>query len=385
MVQAGSLLDTSEQSWESYEDMHKHARKLANPSQSATGTFTSHVCHEYFMMLTLASTNAAHEIEQDGGLTIADPGKTELTILLACDTNDNAYDGHYVTGHYITSAGVKTDFTALYDSTATTTEVAICADFYCWNLEDYTPATVLVSSVAVQAGDNVYIGTTGMVAGAEKRYATIAAAATYPAAATLFGVGNVFGAEEADTAGDVGKVITWTYVTPWGTLKEAHFTLAATTTDIVRLDDTTTGYPVMDFYRKRKGKTTAAVGKYVAIAIDADKVVGTVVLDTFYGVIEEGNFESIHSAFFTQKSPRHAYVGKIEFEKSDATTVITVVMTCTYLGDPASHTETWAFNTSQATWDIHRELEPLTECSFTIADDNAAHPNVHMRTAMVEV
>jgi len=345
--------------------------------------------HIFHWSQTSPTSATAVEFEQNGGLAISDKVKTALTIVLACDTNDNAYDGHSVTGHYITNAGVKKDFTALYDTGATTTEVAIAADFYCWNLEDYTAATVLVSSIAVQAGDNVYIGTTGMVADAELRLATIAAAATYPVITTLFGAGDVYGLEETNTAGDVGKVVTLGYWTPWGHKKEGNFTLAVNTTTIVRITDSTTGYPVLDFYRRYSIETTGAVGKYVAIGYDADKRVGTVAIDVFYGIIEEGNYESVHSRRFVPASAYgKLYIGDIQLTEASKDYPIVFYIQFQEKTSLVQEQLIWNYyGGTQKDVNICMELAPLSEIKLLIADDGA-HPveaNVTMRCYETEV
>jgi hypothetical protein len=197
MVQSYQLLKITDRAYEDYVSMKKHIKNFKDVTTITETVFQ-------FTQTSPTSATGA-EISQKGGLTIADKASTAIAIFLACDTDDAAYDNKSVLIHYITNAGVKTTATIAYNGT-TTNEVAGPTNFYCWNLEDYTAATVVVSSVAVQAGDNVYIGETGMVAGAEKRLCTIAAAATYPVITTLYGAGDVYGLEEADTAGDVAKI-----------------------------------------------------------------------------------------------------------------------------------------------------------------------------------
>lgn len=370
MVQTGFRKTIEGQAWENYESMHKALRHQ----------YGDRVLEHYLHYKQTSPTSAtAVEFAEKGGLTISDKGKTAVTLVLACDTNDNAYDTKTVTIHYKTNAGTAKTAVATYDPDNTTTEVAfspVCNDFYCWNLDDYTPATVIVSSVAVQAGDNVYIGTTGMVAGAELRYATIAAAATYPVASTLYSVGNIFGAEEANTAGDVGKVITLEYYTPWGSLKEANITLAANTTTIQRFMDTTNvTYPVLDFYRIRDLETTGAVGKYVCIAVDADKQAGTTALDTYYGVIEEGNYESVHSRVFVPAaSVSTKYMGDIHCAQTSKDYPVIVELYFQSVGCATQEKLIWSYT---AGTDINLtfpfELEPLSEIMIKIADDGS-HP-----------
>jgi hypothetical protein len=260
--------------------------------------------------------------------------------LLASDTNDDAYDGHSVTGHYYTVAGVKKDFTAAYDTTDTTTEVACCTDFYCWNLDDYTAATVLVSSVAVQAGDD-------------------------------------------------GKVVTLEYLTPWGAIKSADFTLAADTTTIVRLLDVTTNLVVLDFGYVRDLTTTAVVGKYVVVGWDADKMVGTVAMDVYYGVIEEGNYASVHSRYYAPGTAvRHAYLGDVQITNENGAKKCIVYVT--YTPDSTGIAEVRKFECtggSTHTIEIARKLEPLSAVTLTLADDAATPVNasVQMRYAEIEV
>lgn len=379
MVQVGFIKRIADRGYEDYVSMHKHVKAIHGGRKTI----------EVFGHRTQTSPTSATPVEfqETGGVTLSDAGKTNLTLKLASDTNDNAYDGHSVLGHYITNDGTKKDVTISYSTADTTTEVAFCADFFCWNLIDYTPATVLVSSIAVQAGDNIYIGTSGMVAGAEKRYATIAAAATYPLAASLFGVGNCFVKEESNTAGDVGKVIEIVYWTPWGQKRTAYATLAADTTTIVRFADVN-GYYIGDFYRRYEIETSAVVGKYVVIGIDADKVVGTVALDTFYGVIEEGNYESVHTRQFV---PGAAYgkkfIGDIhlcQMTSKDYPAILYVYFQTK--GCATTEVLSWSINAgSDININLCYELEPLSEITYKIADD-ATHPvSLSMSTRNIEV
>lgn len=289
-------------------------------------------------IINQAGTGSEVELAEKGGLTISQKGKTELTLVMASDTDDNAYDTKTVTIHYRTAAGTAKTAVATFNAANSTTEVAFVpavTDFYCWDLISYTAATVIVSSVAVQAGDNVYIGTTGLTA--EIRYATIAAAATYPVHTTLFGVGHIWGAEETNTAGDVGKVITLSYYTPWGLVRTASFTLAADTTTIQRLVNTDTSLVVCDFYRLRSMTTTAAAGKYICIAHDADKLAGTAALDTFYGVIEEGYHESMHTAYLSRYNC-DCWLSMICCNNAVATNIDTYLkLTYTPYGDTVAH------------------------------------------------
>jgi len=365
MSQKGCLQHVIDRGYEDYVSVKKNVKAQYGGKL---------VREEMFQRIQTTPTSlTAVELEEKGGLTISDKASTALTIVLASDTNDNAYDTHSVTGYYITNAGVKKSFTAAYDTDDSTTEVACASDFYCWNLEDYTAATVLVSSVAVQALNNVYIGTTGMVANAELRLATIAAAATYPVVTTLFGAGDVYGKEETNTAGDVGLVITCQYWTPWGNLKEGAFTLAPDTTTIVRLLDTTTGLPVLDFFRRYDLATTALAGKYIVIGFDADKRAGTAALDVFYGVIEEGNYRSIHSRMFAPGSAYgRLFLGYLHICASLATKYAKFHVKFKAKGETAYEELQWVVPGAVDMFlEIACEIEPLSEITMSVSDDAA--------------
>ena len=378
MTQTGFNKQLADRGYEDYVSLKKNLKHQYKGTQ-----VIEHIVHR---KQTTPTSTTSVEFEEKGGLTISDKTSTELTIVVACDTNDNAYDGYGITGHYFTAAGVASTFTVVYDTTATTTEVACAADFYCWNLRDYTPATVLVSSIAVQAGDNVYVGTTGMVAGAEKRLATIVATATYPVVTTLFGAGDVYGLEETNTGGDVGLVITASYFTPWGVEYEGNFTLAANTTTIVRITDSTTGYPVLDFYRRHDITTTALVGKYVAIGYDTDKRVGTVAIDVFYGVIEEANYMSVHSRHFAPSAATgRLFVGQFDVTNSNVLKIATIEVYFTPKGESLSTMISWDIAGGHQLLPMTVELEPATDFTVKIADDGATPVNVTMTCYLLEV
>jgi hypothetical protein len=379
MAQTGITRTVSPRDWSTYEQMFERLRN-AFPTK-----YLELVTN---FVQTSPTSATAVEVQQAGGLTIADAGKTNLTCLIACDTNDDAYDGYGCHIRYYTSAGVKKNIYVAFNTANTTTEVAACTDFYCWNLDDFTPATCFLCTKAVEAGDNVYFGLTTIVAAAEKRYATIAAAATGPLVATLFGVGNVFGKEETDTAGDVGLVITVPYWTPWGAPKTAHFTLAATTTNIVRLDDTTSGYFTMDFYRRRAPiSTTALAGKYIAIGIDADKVVGTATLDTWYGVIEEGNYCSVHTRIMAMGTVYgKTYLGEICADNSNSAKLLTLQVTFTPYGKTIAETRKQNFfGNTPGCIRINELLAPLSEVTIKIADDAATPVDANVTSKWIEV
>jgi len=371
MVQKGFIKRIADRGYEDFVSMKKYIRHIYDGSKT-------YECLLHHSQTTPTSATPV-EFEETGGLTIADAAKTAKTLVMAASADNNAYDTQTITIHYFTNAGVAKTAVGTFNAANSTTEVAFSpavADFYCWDLQNYTYQTCIVSSVAAAAGEYFYIGTTGLTA--ELRYATIAPAGTYALSATMFGVGNCFVLEESNTAGDVGKVVTNKYWTPWGQLRTCTGTLAANTTTIVRMATTnssTTEY-CMDFYRRFELETTGLVGKYVAIGIDADKVVGTAAIDIFYGVIEEGNYESIHSRQFV---PRAAdgkkFLGDIHITQQtskDYPAIIYIIFQTK--GCVAAEQLQWSVNAgSDITIDGALELEPLSEVYCKVADDGT-HP-----------
>lgn len=371
MVQIGFIKRIADRGFEDFVSMKKNVRSIYGGRRTDD-------CIIHRSQTTPTSATAV-EFEEKGGLTISDAVKTGKTLVLAASANNNAYDGQFVTVHYFSNAGVTKTAVGTFNSADSTTEVAFSpamTDFYCWDLQNYTQETCIVSSVAAAAGEYFYIGTTGLTA--ELRYATIAPAGTYALAATMFGVGNCFVLEESNTAGDVGKVITNKYWTPWGQLRECKGTLAANTTTIVRMAVTnadTTEY-CMDFYRRYELETTGLVGKYVAIGIDADKVVGTVAVDTFYGVIEEGNYESVHSRQFVPAAEYgKKYIGDVHITQETSKDYPGIVyVTFQTKGCVTTEQLQWSANAgSDITLDFAYELEPLSEITYKLADDGT-HP-----------
>jgi hypothetical protein len=146
---------------------------------------------------------------------------------------------------------------------------------------------------------------------------------------------------------------------------------------------------VLDFYRRYSIETTGALGKYVAIGFDADKRVGTVAIDTFYGVIEEGNYESVHSRRF---APGAAYgklfIGDIQItEQSKDYPVILYVQFQEKTSLIQEQLKWTHYGGADKELNLSMELAPLSEIKILIADD-AAHPvecNITMRCYETEV
>ena len=323
-----------------------------------------------------AGTAGVVEIEEKGGQTIAFKGKTGLTLVVASDVNDNAYDTHTVHIRYITTTGTKGYCSAIYDPTATTTEVAFTddatglipvTDFYMPDTETYGTLAV-VSSVAVQAGDNVCIGVTGVVAGIADPdicFIKILAAATSPTLANCHGVGSLWGRSETDHLDCYGSIMTMDYVTPWGLVVEgATCTIdgANSETEIKWFKSNGTDY-VMDYYRTRTLSIDVAgtTNTHSLQICDYDNA-------AIYGVIEELLYEAYFSRYMCPVG-RDAWFAHFCISQAIATVLdcyMTITITSPY-GETSSHTCDISIpNNAISQVDPLFRLAELSEISFTV-------------------
>jgi len=217
------VTNTKDRTWrnyESYESLKKHINANKSPAipTNMARTYDKDHIYEINCHLTQTSSGTQSELETTDSIAIAQLGKTEKTLVIKSDTNDNAYDGGTVTIYYIDNSGVSHTSSAAYNTTDTTTEVAFSpavADFYDWDYDNY--ASPVVSSVAVQAGDNVFVGVTGLDGTlSTNTYATIEAADTTPDADNMVGVGTIYGRSHTNHADAQGAVVYVDCFTPWG-------------------------------------------------------------------------------------------------------------------------------------------------------------------------
>ena len=207
-----------DRSWENYEDLASLKKWLwANSDKGSNRLYDRDNIYLIRSHLTQTSTGSEAELESTDSIAIAQKGKTELTLVIKSDTDDNAYDGETVTIYYVDHDGVSHTSSAAYNTTNATTEAAFdpaVTDFYDW---DYSYENPVVSSVAVQAGDNVFVGVTGLDGTlSTNTYAVIAATNTSPTAANYVGVGTIYGRSHTSHADADGAKIYVTYFTPWG-------------------------------------------------------------------------------------------------------------------------------------------------------------------------
>lgn len=306
---------------------------------------------------------------------VSDKGKTELTLVLAADTDDVEYDGQSVIIYYQNAAGDSKAASAAYNVANSTTEVAFTdlatglvavADFYCFDQDKYGVGTCVISSVVAQAGDNICIGITGLVAGIadpEICFAHINAAKDVPLLADIYGVGSIWGEREADDTDDDALVSSIIYLTPAGKLKEATCTNTTTHTTIIRYVDENGAY-VGDFYRVRILETTQNLVKAHHVC-DHDGA-------THYAVIEALSHVSCHTSYFACKeSDCESYLGMIYCGWSITTDTCTIKITYTPYGDTIGHVRQRIFKLSQFI-QINERLAPATEVTMTIQDSGVA-------------
>ena len=354
-----------QRSWETYESMDK-ALNMLNGSD--------HI-KELLMTGLVSSNNSLVEpiFPQAASTTISYIGKTELTIVLAVDTNDNAYDGHSVTGYYLNALGIEQTFTALYNTAASTTEVACCTDFYCWNPK--YGLNCLVSTVAVQAGDNVVIGQTGCVADATLRVATILAAATTPIAANLLGVGTMWGRMATNHDDSDGFVYTVDYITPWFELIEgATWTINTTNgTTEVRIQHPTYSTVYADNIWRildlRGDAPTVNTGIFVLTDADCSNVDGSG--SDVWGAVQLTVTQMFHTRLYSWPSEDTAgryglYLGDITV---DLPTVADVIVGQVIFTPKDGSEQTLYFGgLAKAVVPINEQLEPDTYVKILIGD-----------------
>jgi len=352
-------------SFEDYSSLHKYA------SRNGSKKF-----REYMANCQPTATDGAGTPKAVASSTaVTQIGKTELTLVLAADTDDIAYDFESVIVHYITAAGVKKTCSAAYNVANSTTEVAFTdintgliavIDFYCFNQEDYADGLCVVSSIAAEAGDNICIGITGVVAGiadAEICFAHINTLKTSPLLADIYGVGSIYGERESDDAADDDLEQELYYVTPWGDIKEAFCTNTTTHTDIIRYVDEN-GVFVCDFYHIRELETTQTLVKAHHLCNDD----GT----KHHAVIEALAHTSCHTSFYALGSDKESYIGKIYVGWSINNNTVTIKVTYTPYGDATPHTRIRTLSYFDSGIDINERLAPLSLVTMTIEDGGAA-------------
>jgi len=339
--------------FENYESVHKFLRHTKGDKVA-----------EYFAQHKQLSTNTLVEVRENAGETVVDIGKTELAITLTCTADDAYYTGALITLVYKNSDGLQKTAIATGTATLNATPVAFVpaiADYYC-------PVS-LISNKETQAGETLTIISGGST------YGTIAAESTDALDTALIGVGSIYGSEAANQD-DTGYIATTEYLTPWGELKEATWTFPADSS-VATAFIGTDGKVVKDFYRKRTFEMDNA-------AIDECRICNAA-KDAIYAAIEVANYECFDTRFMALGSAYgKSYFGELICSSTIITDVMTVSITYT-AKDRNPTTVEHDFFVNELNIIPPFELEPLSEVTIKIKDQNVAHGNVNVFAKYLDV
>lgn len=374
MVQLGVRGVVPVREYEDYESLHKNTRKRLAKKDNVDEILFSWLQTSAAAVVRARNLAGLTAGEGAGNYSLVGIGKTAETIVLVSDTDDNAYDTQTVTIHYLTNTGVATTDVAIFNAANSTTEVALCADFYCFD-----PAygvNCIVSSVAVQAGDNVYVGITGCRLTATARRGTIVAGATTPALSSLIGVGSVWGWEDSNVA-DTDYIATLKYKTPWGEQKTTTWTFPADASVATRFINTA-GWYLQDFYRCDSLTLDHLSLDECSVGL-LDKSLVFVRLDDACWASVFDNYMAFGSAY------GYSYLGDIRASLPLVTDVLTVTITYHELGKAFPQTITYNVLGSQnSIYPVCVQLEPLSEVFLSINDGDVAHGVASISMRIIE-
>jgi len=103
-----------------------------------------------------------------------------------------------------------------------------------------------------------------------------------------------------------------------------------------------------------------------------------------FGVIKVAQFQMLKTKIITTIA-RRTFIGRVKIALSLVTALVSIVATFTPVGKSLSTTKTFLIKTeTQKIWEPCIELEPGTVVSWTIEDDNAAHPVATFEVVYVE-
>jgi hypothetical protein len=329
-----------------------------------------------------AGTGSEVEFEEKGGLTIADIGKTELTVVGAMSANDDDYDGAIATLVYYSNDGVQHTATCTINTTDSTTEVdfldvetglVAVVDYYC-------PVSLSLS-MSVKAGHTFGMGATGALT-----YGVIQAEESEAVDDDLIGVGQVYTRYSHDASDYYEAKQYYSYITPWGEVKYAYSqqddTDSTTEVKLYEVEIDTGGFTsgdwslenllahgtakspvvsVKDFWRRQYITTEVTPGSgHNMVICNSD-------MSAIYGVVEESNYESYHSRFVAPVGSE-TWLGRITASQSVIVNVVcNVTMYYTPLGEEHQHSIILPIaNNSISQIDPIIPIEPGTEVKFTI-------------------
>ena len=177
--------------------------------------------------------------------------------------------------------------------------------------------------------------------------------------------------DQVGTDGVATGKITWS--TGAGVKTSATFTLDDT--------DTTTHVVLVP----ASGAAADFIESIELDAIDcADEIlVGNVAGAEIYAVIPVGYHQCLKSAFMAEADHR-TFIAGISVNLNIVTAVVTLVCTFTPVGSALTTTKTFITQLADREWNPCIEVEPGTTITWTIEDDNAAHPVATVNIIYVE-
>jgi len=368
MVQTGKVCKIHGRAYEDYQSLHKHLRHA----------FKGDAVVELVRQYTQLSTAAAIDVSNKGTtpITITQIAKVETALKVISSGADAALEHAVITAHYKNAAGDKKTGViadASADMSGPTDFDSAVTDFYCWD-ESYG-TSAFNSSLAVGAGLTLGAGAAG------SGNAEIIATALVGTLLSFIGVGAVYGQEVGVANGAAGFVLTLNYKTPWGQPKTGLETINADADLQGQQFLNTSGFPIGDFYRVDEFESDN-------LAVDEIEITNYAV-NAFYGVIDIGNFESIHTRYMALGAAYgKSYFGELAVTFPTISDVLTVNMVYHTVGHTLPHSVSFDVYVNQSNFQniIHpRKLEPLSELYVTIKDGNVAHVNANVTLRLMEV
>jgi hypothetical protein len=179
--------------------------------------------------------------------------------------------------------------------------------------------------------------------------------------------------QKTDQVGTDGKatgVVKWQ--TSTGALTTATFTLngSNTTTHVAMVAAVTTA----QYIRSMSLDDLDCADEILLSNVDEDEI---------YGVIKLGYHQLLKSGLRAVPTYR-TWIKSLKLDLSVVTAAVTIVCTFTPAGESLSVTKNFASKEITKSWDIGLEVEPGTDVSWTIVDDNAAHPTAVITIEYVE-
>jgi hypothetical protein len=345
-----------------------------------------------FAQYSLTSTDAAHNMEDDAGETIADIGVTEGTWVVASAADEAAMRGAVIQVTYRDNDGNLKWTKATLNAGNSSTEVA------------FSPAIsdgyMLVSMTALTtpAAQNVTMGPTGA-----RTIGTILATAASATEANMHGIGSLFLQSDTDDNAYDAQTVTLEYLNGWGQVKWAVATFNSTDSRTeARFYESTEAAPgtagstsVKDFYRVRWAESS------VAVQAGDDVEMGNSDTSAIYAAMSAGNTrvlttryrapaKSVAAAASTTGVLQYngpAYIARARAWKGGTTALVTVYCACTPYGATKAQTLSWAFsdNHEHVLVEVPIALAEKTDVTWTFEDDNAAHETVTLEVTYVEM